>query len=175
GGINHLIPMEHNLLRNNGDGTFTDVSRSAGRFFQRKTIARGACFGDYDNDGSWDVFIVNLGGKGVLLRNAGGRGHHWLAVKTIGTRSNRDGFGARIEVVAGDLVQAHEVVSHSGYLSQNDPRAHFGLGSHRKVDRLTIHWPSGATQTLRDIPPDQIITVTEPGESETTQAGKGKR
>ncbi len=175
GGLNHLIPMEHNLLRNNGNGTFTDVSLSAGDFFQRKTTGRGACFGDYDNDGSWDVFIVNLGGKGVLLHNLGGRGGHWLTVKTIGVRSNKDGFGARIEAVAGDLVQMYEVVSHSGYLSQNDPRAHFGLGPHRKVDRLTIHWPSGATQTLRDIPADQIITVSEPDESETSQPGKTKR
>lgn len=174
GGLNHLIPMEHSLLRNNGDATFTDVSDSAGEFFQRKTVGRGACFADYDNDGAVDAFIVNLGGKGVLLRNRGGSGHHWLTVKTVGTRSNRDGFGARIKVAAGDLVQMFEVVSHSGYLSQNDPRAHFGLGPHRKVDRLTIHWPSGLTQTLRDIPANQIITVTEPRASPASAPEKAE-
>lgn len=174
GGLNHLIPMEHSLLRNNRDGTFTDVSSYAGEFFQRKSVGRGGCFGDYDNDGSLDAFIVNLGGKGVLLHNTGGSGHHWLTVKTVGTRSNRDGVGARIEVVAGDLVQMYEVVSHSGYLSQNDPRAHFGLGPHHKVDRLTILWPSGSTQTVRDIPADQIITITESSKLATSRTEKAK-
>jgi hypothetical protein len=174
GGLHHLVPMEHSLLRNNGDGTFTDVSGSAGAFFQRKTVGRGACFGDYDNDGSIDAFIINLGGEGLLLHNTGASGRHWLLVKTVGTRSNRDGFGARIEVVAGDLVQTADVVSESGYLSQDDPRAHFGLGAHTKVDRLTIHWPSGVTQTLRDLRVDQILTVTEPEEPMTPKATKAK-
>ena len=175
GGLHHLIPMEHSLLRNNGDGTFIDVSSSAGAFFRRKTVGRGACFADYDNDGFLDAFIVNLGGAGLLLHNAGGSGHHWLTVKTVGTRSNRDGYGARIEVVAGDLVQTHEVVSHSGYLSQNDSRAHFGLGSKTKVDRLTIRWPDGVTQTLQDIPADQILTVTEPDQPVTLGSQEGNR
>jgi hypothetical protein len=164
GGLNHLIPMEHTLLRNNSGRTFADVSTAAGEFFQRKTVGRGACFGDYDNNGYVDAFIVNLGGKGILLRNTGASERHWLAVRLEGTRSNRSGFGARIEVVAGRLVQMHEVVSHSGYLSQNDPRAHFGLGPHQKVDRMTIHWPSGTIQILRDLAVDRTITVTEPSE-----------
>lgn len=172
GGLHHLIPMEHMVLLNNGNGAFTDVSASSGDFFRRKTVGRGACFADYDNNGTVDAFLVNLGGKGILLRNATQTLHHWLAVRTVGTKSNRDGYGARLEAVAGDLVQIVEVVSHSGYLSQNDSRAHFGLGAHTKVDRLTIYWPSGVVQTLTDIPADQIITTTEP---ETPGAERVKR
>lgn len=162
GGLHHLIPMEHSLLSNNGDGTFTDVSVSSGDFFRRRSVGRGACFADYDNDGYTDAFIVNLGGEGILLRNTTRTSHHWLTVKTVGMQSNRNAYGARLEAVAGELVQTVEIVSQSGYLSQNDPRAHFGLADHTQVDRLTIHWPSGIVQTLTDIPADQVITITEP-------------
>lgn len=162
GGLHHLIPMEHSLLSNNGDGTFTDVSVSSGDFFRRTSVGRGACFADYDNDGYTDAFIVNLGGEGILLRNTTRTSHHWLTVKTVGMQSNRNAYGARLEAVAGELVQTVEIVSQSGYLSQNDPRAHFGLADHTQVDRLTIHWPSGIVQTLTDIPADQVITITEP-------------
>jgi hypothetical protein len=148
------------------DGTFDDVSRQAGSYFQTKQIGRGACFGDYDNDGYLDGFIVNLGTAGMLLRNtppASAR-NHWLKLKLVGTKSNRDGYGARIEAEAGDLKQVIESVSHSGYLSQCDPRPHLGLGPHAEVEKLTITWPSGAVQVLEDVKADQILTVTEPSE-----------
>jgi hypothetical protein len=164
GGLVWLIPQQSSLLRNNGDGTFSDVSLQAGSFFGRSIVNRGACFADYDNDGYVDAFVVTLGGKGILLHNTPptGKRNHWLTIKLVGTRSNRDGFGARLEAEAGELKQWVEAISASGYLSQNDPRPHFGLGSHAVVDVLTIRWPSGIVQTLRDVKADQVLRVTEP-------------
>jgi hypothetical protein len=176
GGLHWLIPMEDSLLRNNGDSTFTDVSSQAGSYFQFKKVGRGACFGDYDNDGYMDAFIVVLGGKGILLHAkppSSGPRNHWLTLKLVGTRSNRDGFGARLEAVAGDLHQYVEATSENGYLSRGDPRPHFGLGQHAEVDKLIIHWPSGTEQVLEHVKTDQILTVKEPS-SDTAVGGKGR-
>jgi len=178
GGLHWLIPMEDSLLHNNGNGTFTDISDESGSYFRTKKVGRGACFADYDNDGYIDAFIVVLGGKGILLHAkppAGSARNHWLTLKLTGTNSNRDGFGARIEAVAGDLRQMVENVPQAGYLSQNDPRPHFGLGSHTQVDRLTIHWPSGTVQTLENVKADQILQVTEPGERQPATPGGSSR
>jgi hypothetical protein len=170
GGLTWLVPMESSLLRNNGDKTFSDVSTQAGAFFKTRIVSRGACFADYDNDGSTDAFIVALGGKGVLLHNTppAGTRNHWLTLKLRGTQSNRDGFGASVEAIAGDLHQVVQTVSASGYLSQNDPRPHFGLGPHAEVDRLTIRWPSGKIQILEHVRADQILTIEEPASQSTT-------
>jgi hypothetical protein len=165
GGLHWLIPMEDSLLRNNGDSTFTDVSSQAGDYFKFKKVGRGACFGDYDNDGLTDVFIVTLGGKGILLHAkppASGPRNHWLTIKLVGTKSNRDGFGASLEAITGAAHQYIQAVSEDGYLSQGDPRPHFGLGQHTEVDKLIIHWPSGTEQVLEHVKADQILTVTEP-------------
>ena len=165
GGLHWLIPMEDSLLRNNGDSTFTDTSSLAGDYFKVKKVGRGACFGDYDNDGYMDVFIVVLGGKGILLHAkppASGPRNHWLTVKLVGTRSNRDGFGARLEAIAGNSHQYVDAQSENGYLSQGDPRPHFGLGPHAEVDKLIIHWPSGTEQVLEHVKADQFLTVKEP-------------
>ena len=164
GGLVWLVPMQSSLLRNNGNGTFSDVSMEAGAFLHTQNVSRGACFADYDNDGYMDAFITTLGGKGILVHNTppAGKLNHWLTIKLVGTRSNRDGYGASLEAVAGDLRQYAQTISGSGYLSQNDPRPHFGLGSHAVVDTLIIHWPSGTVQTLEHIRADQVLTVTEP-------------
>jgi hypothetical protein len=164
GGLVWLVPQQSSLLRNNGDGTFSDVSLQAGAFFQKQSVSRGACFADYDNDGYVDAFVTTLGGKGILLHNTppAGRRNHWLTIKLVGTRSNRDGYGASLEAVSGELKQWVQSTSESGYLSQNDSRPHFGLGSHAVVDTLTIHWPSGTVQTLHDVKADQVLKVTEP-------------
>ena len=164
GGLVWLIPMQSSLLRNNGNGTFTDVSLHAGSFLQTQNVSRGACFADYDNDGYIDAFITTLGGKGILVHNTPPKEkrNHWLTIKLVGTRSNRDGYGASLEAVSRGLHQYAQSTSESGYLSQNDPRPHFGLGSHTEVDTLIIHWPSGTVQTLEHIRSDQVLTVTEP-------------
>ena len=175
GGLVWLIPQQSSLLRNNGDGTFTDVSPQAGSFFQTQIVSRGACFADYDNDGYVDAFIVTLGGKGILLHNTPpGKRNHWLTIKLVGTSSNRDGFGASLEAIAGDLHQWVQSTSASGYLSQNDPRPHFGLGQHAVVDSLTIHWPSGTVQTLHNIKADQVLKITEPSPMPVSTPTKGK-
>jgi hypothetical protein len=164
GGMTWAIPMEAVLLRNDGKGGFTDVSTQAGSFFKTKDVGRGVCFGDYDNDGYIDAFITTLNGDGILLHNTPplGKRDHWLTIKLVGTRSNRDGFGASLEAIAGGQHQYVQTVSQSGYLSQSDPRPHFGLGQHTEVDKLIIVWPSGTVQTLENIKADQILTVMEP-------------
>lgn len=177
GGLHWLIPMEDSLLRNNGDSTFTDVSSQSGDYFKFKKIGRGACFADYDNDGYTDAFIVALGGKGLLLHanpHKAGPHNHWLTIKLVGTKSNRDGFGARLEAIAGDSHQYTQAVSENGYLSQGDPRPHFGLGQHAEVDKLIIKWPSGTEQALEHVKTDQILTVKEPNNSSPAAGGKGR-
>ena len=162
GDPHNMYTEEDLLFHNNRDGTFEDVSMSSGGYFTHaEYIGRGAAFGDCDNDGDIDISIGNVHGPAVLLRNEGGNRNHWLMVKTVGTKSNRDGIGARITVVAGGTTRIGEVRAGSSYLSQNDPRVHFGLGSSEKVDRLTIRWPSGIVQVLENVDADQVVTVRE--------------
>lgn len=162
GELKHLYGQEDQLFENQGNGTFLDVSADRGEYFHKELVGRGACFGDYDNDGDIDGYIVNLDTTGVLLRNDKGNLNNWIQLKLIGTKSNRDGIGARITVVAGDLRQTAQKKSTNGYLSQNDPRIHFGLGKHDLADQIEIIWPSGTTQTLVQVKSGQVITVTEP-------------
>jgi len=169
GGLIHLIPMEHSVFRGLGQGKFEDVSESAGAPVNQRTVARGACFADYDNDGRVDAFVVNLGAKDTLLHNVSQGTGHWIAVNLRGARtpqnksgSNRDGIGARVEVWAEGREQVAERVASSGYLSQNDGRLHFGLGAATKVDKIVVHWPSGKVQTLENVSADRVLTVEEP-------------
>jgi hypothetical protein len=162
GGLIHLIPQEHTLFRGIGNGKFADVSREAGPVLSERTTARGACFADYDNDGKVDAFEVNLGGRGTLLHNVSTNTGHWVAVKLKGTKSNRDGIGARVEVLAAGKRWTAERVAGSGYLSQDDGRLHFGLGAATVIDKLIIHWPSGREQTLEKQSVDRVLTVEEP-------------
>jgi hypothetical protein len=162
GGLVHLIPQEHTLFRGLGDGKFADVSRDAGPVLSVRTTARGACFADYENNGKVDAFVVNLGSKGTLLHNVSTNTGHWLAVRLKGTKSNRDGIGARVEVYAAGKRQTAERVAGSGYLSQNEERLHFGLGAATTVDKLLVHWPSGREQTLEHLTVDRVLTVEEP-------------
>jgi hypothetical protein len=141
----------------------------SGSVLGTKTVARGACFADYDNDGKVDAFVVNLGGKGVLLRNVSTGTGHWIAIRLKGSRSeknkngsNRDGIGARVEVWAGGREQIAERVAASGYLSQDDGRLHFGLGSAAKVDKIVVHWPSGRLQTVENLGVDRVLNIEEP-------------
>jgi len=162
GGLIHLIPQEQSLFRGMGNAKFADVSREAGPVLDVKTVSRGACFADYDNDGKIDAFVVNLGAPGMLLHNITQNSNHWFTVKLKGKKSNRDGIGARLEVLASGRKQMAERVAGSGYLSQDDGRIHFGLGTATKVDKLTIHWPSGQDQVLQNLPVDRVLTVEEP-------------
>ncbi len=161
GGLIHMVPQEHSVFRGLGDCKFEDVSRAAGPFFEVKSVGRGAAFADYDNDGRVDAFIVNLGGPAYLLHNLSPGSNHWISVKLVGRKSNRDGIGAQVEVVSGGLRQQRERVAGSGYLSQDDPRVHFGLGAAAKVERLTVTWPSGTRQVVENPAVDRVVTVEE--------------
>jgi len=162
GGLIHLIPQEHTLFRGLGNGKFQDVSLQAGPALSQRTVARGACFADYMNDGKVSAFVVNLGARGTLLRNVSTNAGHWLDIKLAGTKSNRDGIGARVEVFAGGRHSLQERVASSGYLSQNDGRLHFGLGAATAADKIVVHWPSGREQTLEKQSADRVLTIEEP-------------
>jgi hypothetical protein len=162
GGLIHLIPQEHTLFQGLGNGKFTDVSEDAGAAVNDRTVARGACFADYDNDGKVDAFLLNLGAKGKLVHNVSTNTGHWIAVRLVGTKSNRDGIGAKVEVFAGRKHELQERVAASGYLSQNDPRLHFGLGAVTSVDKIIVKWPSGREQTLGAQAADRVLIIEEP-------------
>ena len=108
-----------------------------------------------------DIAINNVNGPTLLLRNEGGNGNHWIGINTVGRQSNRDGIGTRVEVTVGAQRQIDEVRSGGSYISQNDLRLHFGLGSHVMADEITLRWPSGHVDRLEKVPADRIITVEE--------------
>ena len=149
------------LYKNLRNGRFQDVSVSAGPGIVAPSSSRGMALGDFDNDGDLDIAINNMNGQAELLRNDGGNKNHSLMIKTIGTKSNRSGLGARIRVVAGGAEQIDEVRSGASYISQNDLRVHFGLGQAAKADLVEIKWPSGRIDTLENVEADQVIYVEE--------------
>jgi enediyne biosynthesis protein E4 len=162
GGLIHMVPQEQSLFRGLGNGKFVDASRVAGPVLDVKTVSRGACFADYDNDGKMDAFVVNLGSPATLVHNVSTTSGHWIAFQLRGRKSNRDGIGTRIEIFTGTRKQIAERVAGSGYLSQDDARVHFGLGSASNIDKVVLHWPSGKEQVLENVAADQVLTVEEP-------------
>ncbi len=149
------------LFENLGDGTFTEVSQVSGEGLEIKKVSRGAAFGDYDDDGDLDIFVLNINDRPTLLRNDGGNENNWLMVKTIGTESNRDGIGARIEVHSGELTQSAEIRSGASYLSHNDLRAHFGLGQRETIDLLVVRWPSGLEERFENLSANRLVVLRE--------------
>jgi hypothetical protein len=149
------------LYRNLGNGRFEDVSAKAGTAITAENVGRGCAFGDFDNDGDVDVLVNNLDGLPTLLRNDGGNRNNWLLIKCVGTRSNRSAIGARVKVTVSGRTQIDEVMSGSGYYSQNDLRLHFGLGQAPRAEAIEIAWPSGASETVRDVTANQIIIIQE--------------
>jgi hypothetical protein len=163
----HVYPQlpsyrQRNLVHhNNRDGTFAEVGEQLGAPFKEKRTGRGAAFGDIDNDGDVDVLINNLDGPPQLLRNDGGNRNSSIVIKTVGVKSNRDGIGARIKIVSGDLTQIDEVHSGGSYLSQSDLRLHFGLEQRTKVDLIEVYWPSGNIDKISDAAVNKILTIKE--------------
>ncbi len=162
GQLKHLYGQEDQIFENIGNGKFKDISTELGKYFLQKLVGRGACFGDYDNDGDIDAYIVNLNDRGAFLRNNKGNQNNWLTINLIGTISNRDGIGSRVKLTSGGKVQTAQKKSTTGYLSQNDPRMHFGLAKNEMAERIEIKWPSGKTQVLENVKANQILTVKEP-------------
>lgn len=149
------------LLRNNGRGRFENVSDTSGDGLLPKWSSRGAVFDDLDNDGDVDAVILNARREPTLLRNDSSTTNHWLQIRLRGTKSNRDGIGARVTVVAGDLTQIDEVHSGRSYQSDFGKRLHFGLGSRAKIDEVRVKWIGGGTEVIRDVGIDRLITVVE--------------
>src|SRR5258708_2716818 len=157
GAARYAEPMQ--LFRNKGDGAFEDIS---GVFADIPNASRrGAAFGDLNNDGIIDVLVVNMDGPPQRLLNEGGNHNHRVLFQLIGGKSNKMAIGAKVTVTAGKLVQTAEVRAGGGYLSSNDPRLHFGLATETKLNQVTIRWPSGDKEILKDLSADFIYTLTE--------------
>ena len=149
------------LFRNLRNGRFEDLGQQAGPALALRKVSRGAATADYDNDGQLEILVTNLDSTPDLLRNSHPNGNHSILVKTIGRESNRNGYGARLQVTAGSLVQVDEVRSCGSYLSASDARCHFGLGAASSVDKLEIRWPSGRREILSNLPADHVLIVEE--------------
>ena len=160
-GANGTYPPDqaNALFRNMGDGTFRDVSRITST--AHTGTSRGLAVGDIDGDGFLDLLVANYDQRPALLRNKG-NGNRWLGVQLAGTRSNRDGIGARLVLTAGDRRQVREIQSGTSFLSQNSLIAHFGLSQAGQADKLEIRWPSGVVQSISNVATNRKITVTEP-------------
>jgi hypothetical protein len=162
----HLHYREPPLLAHNEhDGTFVDVSSQSGDVFTARWAARGLAVGDIDNDGRLDLVITSNDGPAWILRNETPTPNHWITLKLVGTKSNRDGIGAQVEITTEAGKQYATVTTASSYESSSDPRVHFGLGMAKTVKLTRIRWPSGITQALKDVAADQFLTVTEPAPS----------
>jgi hypothetical protein len=149
------------LSMNLGDGNFCDASEQAGPALEEKRVGRGLAVADLFNDGNMDVVIEDLDGSPMVLRNHGIPGRHWVSFELAGTKSNRMALNARVKIVAGGMTQTDEVHSGGSYLSQNDLRMHFGLGSATKIDSVEIRWPSGTVDRIGSLAPDQFYSVLE--------------
>jgi hypothetical protein len=149
------------LFHNLKNGKFDEIGLHAGLAFDKKYVGRAALTADFWNRGRQDLLFTNLDSSPVLLRNEVPSPGHWLEIKTIGSKSNRDGFGAKIEIDAGGATQTAEVRAGSSFESSCDPRTHFGLGPEAKVETITIRWPSGQTDKVGPEVADQELVVEE--------------
>jgi hypothetical protein len=157
----NLRYLQPPLLLRNERGRFVTVA--GGEALQKDWAGRGAAFGDLDNDGDMDIVVSNVGQKAYVLRNDGGNGQNWLAVRAVGTRSNRDGLGSQVRVVtAGGLVQHFEINTAVGYLSASEKRLLVGLGAEPSARLVEVRWPSGTVQTFENVRARQTLVATEP-------------
>jgi hypothetical protein len=157
GGTPYRQPLV--LFRNHRDGTFDDVSSALAQLPPQSR--RGAAFGDINNDGNIDIVLLNVGEPPSLLLNRTKSTNHRVLFKLVGTKSNKAAIGARVTVKSGPLTQFSEVRGGASYLSQDDLRLHFGLGTNDKMTEVDIRWPNGETEILRDVAADFIYTIVE--------------
>jgi enediyne biosynthesis protein E4 len=155
--------LPNSVFRNRGDGRFEDVSKTAGADFQLAGQHRGVAFADFDNDGRLDAVVSNVNGPARLFHNVTANAGHWLALKLTGTRSNRDGIGARVAVTLTSGRKLHNHCTTSvGYASSSEPLVRFGLGEQAAAKLIQIRWPSGQVQELHDVAADRVVSVREP-------------
>ena len=166
GHAHHEYVQEDSLTRNKRDGTFEDVSREAGPYFETKRVGRGAAWADIDNDGDVDLLVVNLNDAPVLLRNDGGNSRPWLMVdaRLDFPTGSRTAVGARVTVTANGLRMVEDVNPVRGYLGQNDPRLHFGLGGAAACD-VEIRWPDGVVEKFPNVKANQVLTLRHKAEA----------
>jgi hypothetical protein len=147
-------------LRN---GRFENVTAQAGSALQVAAAHRGCAFGDLNNDGRIDSIVSAIGEPAKVLYNISSRENHWILIQLEGTKSNRDGIGSKIKITSeSGEIQYNHATTAVGYASASDKRVHFGLGAARRIREIEIRWPSGHTQTLRNIDADQILLAKEP-------------
>jgi len=149
------------LFHNRGNGKFESVASAMGLDFSRPIVARGAAYGDLDHDGDLDVVFTTNNGPAYLFRNDGGNRNHWLRVRTVGAKSNRDGIGAVVRVTSASGKQWTMVRTGSSYCSQSETAPTFGLGQDKVVQALEVEWPSGVKQRFANVPVNQVVTVDE--------------
>ena len=161
GDAHHEYVEEASLMRNKGDGTFEDVSDRSGQYFKEKYVGRGVTWADIDNDGDIDLLVVNLNDSPKLLRNDGGNRNNWITVdaKLRFPNGQRDAIGARVTVTTGALKQIEDLMPTRGYLSQGDPRLHFGLGKAAYADLVEIRWPDGAVEKYEKVKANQFLRL----------------
>lgn len=152
---------ERKTVYRNVRGTFTPVSDALGPDVLKPMVSRAAASGDYDNDGDLDILVSNNGQAPQLLRNDGGNRNHWLQVRLVGTRSNRDGIGAKVRVVVGGVAQVDEAKGGMSYQAAHDPRLHFGLGQKDHVEMVEVRWPSGVVDRVANVAGDRVLTIKE--------------
>lgn len=160
----HVYPTHPRYLE-----PFTVFRSDAGKFAQAYTFPvtpnnsyRGGCTGDFDNDGKLDVVLLPIAGQPLLLRNQTSNQNSWIGISLRGTRSNRDAIGSSVRIQACGTTQFDTVRNGGSYISRNDPRLHFGLGLCNKVDRLTVTWPRGNVEVIKDLPVNRYSTIEEP-------------
>ena len=149
------------LFLNQRNGTFKDITKLVGPAVQTLQVSRGMAVGDLFNDGRLEAVVENLVGKPMILRPEGGPRNHWVSFQLEGVKCNRLALNGRVQAIAGDLVQLGEVISSGSYLSQNDLRIHFGLGSHDRVDKAKIIWPDGKVETITNLAADRFYSIRE--------------
>jgi hypothetical protein len=160
-GIGTRYRQRKQLFQNLGNRRLQEVTDQVGGGLLLEKSSRGAAFGDYDNDGDIDILVVNLNDRPTLLRNETAPANHWITLALSGTKSNRAAIGAKVRVTAGGRTQVSEVRSGGSYISQNDRRAHFGVGAAARIDEVQIRWPSGLVETAKDLPVDRFYTARE--------------
>ena len=163
--LHYREPM---LLARNTGKEFVDVSSDSGTVFQQAWVGRGLAIGDLDNDGRVDAVVTTNGGPAYVLHNETAMTHHWLILRLVGHRSNRDAIGAEVKILTKQGMQMATVSTAGSYLSSSDKRVHFGLGGEKTVQSIEIRWPSGMVQTIGNVAGDQILQIDEA----VGQAGK---
>ncbi len=151
------------VLMNDGKGQFVDVSDRCGEGLAARFSSRGAALDDLDNDGDVDAVVLNARQKPTILRNDSPQGNHWIRIRLRGMKTNRDGVGARVTVVTGDLTQVEEVHSGQGYQSHFGMVPHFGLGQRDRIDRIEVRWIGGGVDVVENVPVDRSVTIVEGG------------